>query len=244
MVTVVILLAGCGGGKDGKSPVTSAPLSPSSTGAPATTTSAPSPAAAAAWRSLADAPRARQEVAAAALAGRIWVVGGLTAAGASTSVESYDPAADQWLAGPDLPVGLHHSAAAEFRGELVVVGGFEASSGDLYSRPTDRVLVLRGGAWVDLPRLRHLRGAAAAAVVGDTLYVVGGRDGNLLVPPTEAFDGTGWQERAPIPVPRDHLGAASDGRYLYAVGGRYLGADQTSDTAERYDPVADGWQTL
>jgi non-specific serine/threonine protein kinase len=237
---LVVLLAGCDG--QGNRPVASS--TPSSSVGVSPTTAAPSPAGAPTWRSLADAPEARQEVAAAPVGGRIWVVGGITAAGASTSVESYDPAADRWQAGPDLPVGLHHSAAAEFRGELVVVGGFEASGGDLYAQPSDRVLVLRGGAWVELPRLHRPRGAAAAAVVGNTLFVVGGRDRSLLVRPGEAFDGTSWQDRAPIPVPRDHLGATSDGRYLYALGGRYLGADQTTGTAERYDPATDGWQPL
>jgi N-acetylneuraminic acid mutarotase len=196
------------------------------------------------WKSLNPAPEARQEVAGAAVGGRIWVVGGITATGPSRAVESYDPALDRWTAGPDLPTALHHPAAVEFRGELVVVGGFEAGDGDLYGHPADRVLVLRGDAWVDLARLHRPRGAAAAAVVGDTLYVAGGRNASQLVGPTEAFDGTTWQEKAPIPEPRDHLGAVSDGRYVYAVGGRHLGADETTTTVERYDPAADRWLSL
>jgi non-specific serine/threonine protein kinase len=184
-------------------------------------------------------------VAGAVVADRIGVVGGITDdGGASNIVESYDPATDRWQSGPDLPEPLHHVAAATFRGELVVVGGFTGGGADLYDRPTDRVLALRGDAWVDLPRLRRPRGAAAVAVVGDTLYVVGGRDRGLLVRPTEAFDGTAWSDRAPIPVPRDHLGAAADGRYVYAVGGRYLAAGETTDSVERYEPAADAWQTL
>lgn len=177
------------------------------------------------------------------LNGRIWVIGGLTAAGATTRVDTYDPATDRWSPGPDLPVALHHSAAAVYRGEVVVAGGFQAAS-DLYSRPTDRVLALRNGAWVDLPRLRRPRGAAAADVVGDTLYVVGGRDSTVLIGATEAFDGTSWQERASIPTPRDHLGAVSDGRALYAVGGRFLSPAATADSFERYDPAHDSWTTL
>ena len=39
------------------------------------------------------------------------------------------------------------------------------------------------------------------------------------------------------PTPREHLGAASDGRYLYAVGGRDLSADKNLPTLERYDPA-------
>jgi serine/threonine-protein kinase PknK len=160
------------------------PSPPASTQAPATSAPAPPASARLVWRARASAPAARQEVAGTVLDGRIWIVGGLTAGGATTRVESYDPAADRWSAGPDLPVALHHLAVATFRGEVVVVGGFEGGA-DLYGRPSDRVLALRGGAWVDLPRLRRPRGAAAAEVVGDTLVVVGGRDRSVLIEPTE-----------------------------------------------------------
>jgi len=248
-VALVLLLAACGrGGGDAGSgeagQATTAPGGDATAAAPAPTTTALAAPAALAWRARAEAPTARQEVAGAVVDGRIWVVGGLTASGTSSTVETYDPASDRWVAGPELPIALHHLAVAVFRGELVVVGGFQAGGANLYSRPSDRVLALRGGAWVDLPRLRQPRGAAGAAVVGDRLYVVGGRDSGLLVGPTEAFDGVGWQDRAAIPAPRDHLAAASDGAALYAAGGRFLDPDRTSDAFQRYDPVRDAWTEL
>jgi non-specific serine/threonine protein kinase len=189
-------------------------------------------------------------VASAVVNGRIWVVGGLTTADATADatatakVETYDPAADRWAPGPDLPIPLHHLALAVFRGELVVAGGFQGGGSGLYSRPSDRVLALRNGAWVDLPRLRRPRGAAAAAVVGDTLYVMGGRDAGLLIGPTEAFDGVSWQDRAAIPTARDHLAAVSDGHAVFAGGGRFLDPDRLSDAFQRYDPTTDKWVEL
>lgn len=248
-VVVVTGLVGCSGGGG---PTTGATTTTASTG-PSTgpSTTAPPPAttttaavAALVWRLRASAPTARQEVASAVVGGRIWVVGGLTAADATTKVEVYNPAADRWSAGPDLPIAVHHHAVAVFRGELVVIGGFLGGGSSLYSRPSDRVLALRDDAWVDLPRLQRPRGAAAAAVVGDTLYVIGGRDAGLLIGPTEAFDGASWHDRAPIPAPRDHLAAASDGRALYTAGGRFLDPGRTSDAFERYDPAADAWVEL
>ena len=85
---------------------------------------------------------------------------------------------------------------------------------------------MRDGGWEKLPPLNHARAAAAAAVVGDKIVVVGGQADNKLVPQTEVFDGKAWTDVAAIPTPREHLGAASDGRYVYAVGGRELSADQ------------------
>ena len=176
--------------------------------------------------------------------GRVWVLGGLTAAGALGRVDVYDPRADRWERGPDLPVAVHHPMAATYRGEVVLIGGFLASPGDLYSAPSDRVLALRAGAWVDLPRLRRPRGAGAAAVVGERLVVVGGRNSSELIAPTEVFDGTGWRDGAALPVPRDHLAAVASEPFVYAVGGRLLSSANTSGAFERYDPGTNTWQRL
>jgi N-acetylneuraminic acid mutarotase len=208
---------------------------------PATTTSTtPAPPT---WQNRAAAPTARQEVASAVADGRVWVIGGLTAAGASAVVESYDPVADRWAPGPALPFAVHHAAAATYHGEIVVIGGFVAAPG-LYDRASDRVLALRAGAWVDLPRLRRPRGAAAAAVVGDVVVLAGGRNDAALIGPTEVFDGSGWRDAEAIPTRRDHLSAASDGRSLFTVGGRFLSPAALSAALERFDPVANAWERL
>jgi hypothetical protein len=47
-----------------------------------------------------------------------------------------------------------------------------------------------------------------------------------------------------MPTPREHLGAASDGRYVYAVGGRQLSAAKNLGALEPYDPASDGWKKL
>ena len=101
-----------------------------------------------------------------------------------------------------------------------------------------------GTSWEELPSLNHPRGAAAAAVVGDKIVVVGGQADGKLVPETEVFDGKGWEDVAEMPTPREHLGAASDGRFVYAVGGRELSADKNVGALERYDPASDSWTEL
>ena len=81
-------------------------------------------------------------------------------------------------------------------------------------------------------------------MVGDEIIVVGGQADGELVSETEVFDGEQWQDAAAMPTPREHLAAPSDGRYVYAVGGRSLSADQNSGAFERYDPEADQWTNL
>ena len=239
---LLMMATACSGATPSRS---ASPGSPSTTATttvttiPSTTVAAPAPA----WAGRTPAPTARQEVASAVADGRVWVIGGLTRAGATDVVESYDPATDSWAPGPPLPVAVHHAAAATHRGEIVVMGGFLASA-SLYDRPTDRVLALRGGGWVDLPRLRRPRGAAAAAAVGDVLVLAGGRDTAALLGPTELFDGSAWRDAEAIPTRRDHLSAASDGRSLFTVGGRFLSPGAVSAALERFDPVTGGWERL
>jgi non-specific serine/threonine protein kinase len=40
------------------------------------------------------------------------------------------------------------------------------------------------------------------------------------------------------------LAAASDGQFVYAVGGRELSSDKNLATLERYDPARDRWERL
>ena len=53
------------------------------------------------------------------------------------------------------------------------------------------------------------------------IVVVGGQADGRLIRETEVLDGKGWEDVAEIPTPpppppprEEHLGAASDGRYL------------------------------
>jgi non-specific serine/threonine protein kinase len=196
------------------------------------------------WRPIRDAPFRRQYAAATATNDKIWVFGGIARKSSTTASKVYDAAEDTWSPGPGLPRPLHHLMAVTYRGAAVVMGGFVPRGDELTSEQSDRVYALRNGLWTQLPRLNHARAAAAAAVVGDKIVVVGGQAGGKLITQSEMFDGERWKDVAAIPTPREHLGAASDGRYLYAVGGRQLSSEKNSRALERYDPVSDSWTTL
>jgi hypothetical protein len=201
--------------------------------------------AASAWRPLPPMPTARQNMASVVLDGTIWVVGGLAPGSrGSRRVEGFDPVVNGWKAGPDLPVRLHHEMAVTYKDELVVMGGWIPSGSDPSADISDQVFALRDGRWVKLPPLNRPRVAGAAAVVGDRIVVVGGQADGRLVKTTEVFDGKRWSDGASIPTPREHLGAASDGQFVYAVGGRALSPDKNTAALDRYDPEDDRWQRL
>jgi serine/threonine protein kinase/N-acetylneuraminic acid mutarotase len=192
------------------------------------------------WRALPDAPTARLMMAWTVLGDDIWIAGGMRHGETLQTVESYNTRTGAWQERPPLPIPLHHATAANYGGAMVVIGG----ASDNLADASNKVFAFREGKWAELPPLQHARAAAAAAVVGDKLVVVGGQNEKHLVPQTEVFDGKSWTQAADLPTPREHLGAVSDGVYVYTLGGRNLSADENSAALQRFDPVSGNWDKL
>jgi N-acetylneuraminic acid mutarotase len=231
--------------KYGMPPLGSCPNHESTTSPPAPSPSIPAPAAA--WQPRHASLAAVQQVGAAVLNGQIWVAGGLTTSTKATaSTQSYDPTKDVWRPGPSLPEAVDHAMLVTYRNQAVLIGGFRTRGGD--SVASSQVLIFddSAGHWVKGQPLHHARAAGAAAVVGDKIVVVGGRTGqpDQLVRQTEVYDGHAWHDGADIPVPGDHLAAASDRDYLYAVGGRKFIPRNNTNAVQRYEPATNRWTPL
>ncbi len=76
------------------------------------------------WKRGAPMPTSRSEIAAAALDGRIYAVGGIAQWGTTALLEAYDPATDIWQELAPLPTAVHHMAAAAAGGRVLVTGGY------------------------------------------------------------------------------------------------------------------------
>jgi N-acetylneuraminic acid mutarotase len=188
------------------------------------------------WRPVASLPSPRQEIAAAALGGDLYLVGGLVSGTRATrSVLRYRAAEDRWTAVADYPLAVDHAAAASAQGRLFVMGGSENFNANA---PLRKVFAYDPGrdAWdarADLPRGRW---GGAAAAVGDRIFFAGGLgDGATEVFAYDAVHDT-WSTLADVAaVPRDHLAAAAAGGKVYFVGGRQnLG---NVDVVEELDPA-------
>jgi N-acetylneuraminic acid mutarotase len=205
------------------------------------------------WTTLTPAPSKRTEVAAAAVGGKIYVVGGfnepglgsLTRLAVSDALEEYDPAANRWATRAPLPKGLHHAAAASVGNRLYVVGGFTASLFSLW-QPVASVYAYQPttDVWVERAQMPTPRGALAVVEYEGKLFAIGGYDGNGNTAAVEVYDpaNNSWSTRSPLPTPRDHLAVAAVGQKIYAIGGR-LNRDYGRNLAvtESYDPAADRW---
>ena len=145
--------------------------------------------------------------------------------------------ASGWTQVASMPQRRSYIAAAELDGSIYTAGGMVGDTGKplatftRYDPAED--------AWETLPQLPEPTRAAAGAVAGGIVYVIGGTtaDGNTSA--VWAWDGEEWSERAPLPSPRfNHSAVALDGR-IYVLGGFNEGRELRDVVV--YDPDRDEW---
>lgn len=244
-VCAVLTIAGCA---FGQGIVSGTP--PGASDAPGAPRPSPLPAAPAQsvglsgeWRSGPALQAERAEVAAAAVDGTVYVLGGLAPDGRSlTTVEALAPEAMAWQPRAPLPEPRDHLAAVELGGRLYAVGGSPGWFGQQTSTSLWRYDAT-GDTWEARASLPLGRAAHAAAAVDGRLYVAGGigPEPQRLLVYDPLLDS--WTTAAPMARPREHLAAASAGGKLYVVGGRW-GDVGNVDLFEEYDPAADTWRVL
>ena len=120
------------------------------------------------WTTGSPMPSARSEVAVAAVAGKVYVVGGF---GGVRELEIYDPATDRWSQGAPVPRALHHVAALDTGDKLYVIGGYADGW-----NPTDSVYEYdpKLDLWRLLAPLPTARGALAAVALDGKIHAIGG----------------------------------------------------------------------
>jgi N-acetylneuraminic acid mutarotase len=198
------------------------------------------------WLAKAPMPAIRNEVAATALNGKVYVLGGNVGGGASdlTRNEEYDPATDQWRVRWPLPRGANHMNAVTVNGKIYAIGGF---AGSQHHNPVDGVFEYdpAGNSWRTLAPLSSARGSVAVAAVDGKIHAIGGRGPDFKTLSThQVFDpATGqWSEAAPLPgKAHDHTATiAVDGK-IHVIGGRFGEPTETTDMHLVYDPAANSW---
>ena len=109
--------------------------------------------------------------------------------------------------------------------------------------------------WKQVNNSSSARLEASAVAVGNKLYLFGGYGVDfpkwMATKETDAFDPltNTWTRLADMPEGLTHVGAATDGRYIYAAGGyvtNYVTGWQTFGTRDvwRYDTVLNKWSAF
>jgi N-acetylneuraminic acid mutarotase len=192
-------------------------------------------------------PTANSEMAVAETNGKIYVLGGYPSSGESvTTVQVYDVATDSWGMAAPLPEPLHHPMAVGVAGKIYSLGGQIGRSASV-DTSLSVVLDPTANTWSELADMPTARGAGAAGVIGDKIYVVGGRPpaGNAF----EAYDisDDAWTSLPDLPTAandRNHIAVTAIGGKIYVAGGRYDGGSFSSPMTDRldiYDPGTNAW---
>ena len=194
---------------------------------------------AAAWATLAPVLAPRQEVAVAAVNGKVYLIGGFGDGGVPlSSVEQYDPATNTWRFVAPLPQPRHHAGAAVIGSSIYVVGGFSAFAFDpqssvyRYDTQLDQ--------WTEVASLPKARGALGAVTIDGKIYAVGGLPGGRDLTVYDPATNT-WSELPPMPTPRDHLAAVASHGILFVAGGRF---PNNTNAFECYEPGPRRWTAL
>ena len=200
------------------------------------------------WQTRAPMPTPRRLLAAAAVGGKIYTLGGCgspcfnppfhTSTLEETRVEVYDPTSDTWAVEGVMPTILFAAAAAApGDGRIYTFGGQVSGNVVQEYHPVTETWILKA----PMPTPRY--GLAVVAWNG-RLYAVGGNGPSGAL---ERYDpGTDtWISLAPMPTPRVFLAAAVADGQIYAVGGSpdCCGDSQTA-VVERYDPATDSWTSV
>lgn len=196
------------------------------------------------WESSTPLPVGRSEFAGTVLDGKIYVAGGF---GAETRFDRFDPATGEWEELAPLPEPRHHLGLTASSEAVFLAGGHNQAENRAQANFW-RYLPAEN-AWSELePLPQGPRGALGAAVLDGAVYVCGGSSVDLGGPATAdlaRYDLTtaSWQQLAPMPTAREHLGVAAIGGKLVAIGGRN-GSHETHALLaanEIYDPASDSW---
>ena len=127
------------------------------------------------WEAVAPLPEPLCGYALAALEGRLYLFGGWNGGSYSAMVYRYDPDSDTWQAGTPLPSARGYSAAATMGSTIYLMGGYDGerllSALEVY----DPALEGEGTPpWRSKAPMSVGRAGLGAAVLGGSLYVIGG----------------------------------------------------------------------
>ncbi|XP_055337321.1 kelch-like protein 20 [Paramacrobiotus metropolitanus] len=202
------------------------------------------------WNDIPELQTARGTPCAAAIGGRVYVVGGCGSHNAQwtdyvpmQTVECYDPMTNCWTYVAPLPIPLDNFAMVAYDDRLYTFGGYNADG------VLDAVLCYDPSLdkWTELAKLPTARHWCSASVGSSGLiYVIGGVSGAMPDMDTEslscveAYDPVAnqWHKKDDMHIPRYNAGIACLNDKIYVLGGV---SQQYGSAIEMYDEATGTW---
>ncbi len=172
-----------------------------------------------------------------------------------SNVNSYDPLVDSWTVGATPPILLHHFQGVRYKGLIYVMGAFTNNFPSEVPVPSIYIYDPAMDTWTQGPEIpvNRRRGAAAAVLYKEKIYLVGGiQNGHIdgRVAWLDEYDPStnSWTVLPDAPHVRDHCSAIVWEDKLYMAGGKKtnLNGNQmaTEPIVDVYDFATQTWQSL
>ena len=170
---------------------------------------------------------------------------------------AFDPANQEWIQGPQIPAGRRRGSAGLvlYNDKFYVVAGNTDGHDGGYVAWLDEYDPATG-TWTPLADAPRARDHFAAAVIGDNLYLAGGRlsggAGGVFgptIPEVDVYDlvaGT-WSTLPAgqnIPTARGGASVVNYNDKLVVIGGETEVSGPALTTTEEYDPITQSWRNL
>lgn len=197
------------------------------------------------WQLGPEVPQPNNHGMAAAVDGKIYLIGGQLTAdqeGYVDTVYELDPAVGAWVEKARMPTARSGGVAVVHAGRIYVAGGRVPRGNDfaVYDPAADR--------WEVLPDLPTQRNHVAGAAINGRIHVVGGRLGNGLSPlkttAHEVFDPQArtWTTAAPMLSGRSGINGVMARGCFHVWGGE--APTGMTPQHEYYDPRTNRWSSL
>ncbi len=188
------------------------------------------------WLIRASMPTARRSIAAAAVGGKVYVLGGY---GPLSLNEEYDPATNSWTTKTSMPTARYDLVAVAINNKIYAIGGYPATTtNEEYDPATDTWTTKASGSFA-------MRASAGAAANG-RIYVMGGDIAPVSFYNQEYNPATNsWALKTILPTARTRLASATVDNKVYLIGGALdiVGSATNLTLNQQYDPVTDSWTT-
>lgn len=206
-------------------------------------------------------PIGRSESVGAVANGKLYVLGGYLDSTFKPTDRSdvYNPTDKSWTSIAPLLTPLSHGATAvdetlDADGtDIYLAGGYVGTpTGQVFATTDVWKYNVNANTWDNtLPELPQARGSGALELLGRDLHFFGGADINRADKGDHWVlnldGGTSWTPAASLPNPRSHLGDATLGGKIYAIGGQH-GVDDnlvTQNSVHVWDPATPNvWTAL
>lgn len=203
-------------------------------------------------QTMLPAPRELSMIA--AVGGKIYIMGGVSAGNATSTCWEYDPVTDRLTEKGPIPIAMAGNMVSAWGGKIYIAGAgtsgtFPPTSGDAtvreYNPATD--------SWSTLDPIPTLRYTPATQIVNGTLYVIGGDNGQTTNYNSAANEATplptgssNWQIREQMPQGVLHAATTAVNGKIFVLGGRTMMNFGGGGDVYSYDPLAltPAWQTL